>query len=281
MKQSRHLASFFLKSNIFIAMCSIAMVLTGRLLLSHAQLHFPHALVVAVGCATFIIYNLTQLLINERVARFKQPPSGLDLTQNNAIIRLLLLICSVALLTSLFFLRWQVITVLAFLGVLSLLYNIPDQYLHRGYQSIRSIPLLKIFVIAFVWASIGSWLPYYCASGQWQQGLWLFWAQFCFIMAITLPFDIRDYRQDESSRLLTIPGIIGIRNTRWLAICFLLLHLVIMLMFFGHTLVPTLLLVAASGPLLVYAHCDRPYWYFTGLLDGLILLQYLLLLVLV
>ncbi|MBW3544558.1 MAG: UbiA family prenyltransferase [Bacteroidetes bacterium] len=220
-------------------------------------------------------------MINARSALQNPAASASWYQQHKTSIKLLLLLCSVAFLISVFFIRWQAVAVLAFLGVLSLLYNIPDQYLHKHHQSIRSVPLLKIFVIAFVWASIGSWLPYHWSGGHWQAALWLFVAQFCFIMAITLPFDIRDYQQDEDSRLLTIPGIIGIRNTRWLAVCFLLLHLVIMLMFFGHTLVATLLFVAASAPLLVYAHCNRPYWYFTGLLDGLILLQYLLLLILV
>ena len=45
----------------------------------------------------------------------------------------------------------------------------------------------------------------------------IFITQFIFILAITLPFDIRDYYRDLAHPLWTIPGLIGIDRTKKLA----------------------------------------------------------------
>ncbi len=277
MKYFKRTVEFLIRSNLFIGLCAVAMVLTGRLLLPIGYLPFPVALLVAVGCATCLIYNLTQFIIDTQAAKRGVTGTSSWYNQHRRPLQRLLLICLGAFIASLFFMRWSAIFVLAFLGILSLLYNIPDHFIHRYYKSLRTIPLIKIFVIAFVWATIGSWLPFYWTSAAWQAVGALFASQFCFIMAITLPFDIRDHKQDKASRLLTIPGVIGIEKTRWLSLFFLLLHLLIMLVWFSHTAVATILLTVITAPLLFLSSAQKPYWYFTGLIDGLIIVQYLFL----
>ena len=85
-------------------------------------------------------------------------------------------------------------------------------------SNLRDLPHVKIYLIAIVWASTSVILP------SINQGIdianinyILFLANFLFIIAITIPFDIRDKELDEK-RKLTIPQILGIRNAKIVAI---------------------------------------------------------------
>jgi 4-hydroxybenzoate polyprenyltransferase len=64
---------------------------------------------------------------------------------------------------------------------------------------------------------------------EWDALCWkdvgLFLLQFIFILVITLPFDINDCRIDQLTGVKTIPGWLGIRNTKTLALCLSVVYL--------------------------------------------------------
>jgi len=83
-----------------------------------------------------------------------------------------------------------------------------------SYKSLRHVPFLKIFLIAFCWTLATVTLP---AIAQGHTLLvpstwWLTIERFIFIFAITLPFDVRDIQEDEGSKLQTLPMLVGVRN---------------------------------------------------------------------
>ncbi|AHM61030.1 hypothetical protein D770_13880 [Flammeovirgaceae bacterium 311] len=273
--------SFLIRSNGFIALCAMAFVVTGYLIYGYTTLNAQLLAVVAiVGSATFLIYNLSIFLIELRTKRTTASTRVQWFKRWNYVMYPLLVSALLILLVSFFFVPFRILVFFAHLGIVSLLYNVPDQYLHQHYRSIRSIPLIKVFLIAYVWAAIGSWLPALMLPVDLAVAARLFTAQLLFITAITLPFDIRDYWKDEQRDLLTIPGLIGISNTRWLSIALMVLHIVLIGLWFTATVGAALLLGAFTVLLLLKAHDKRPYWYYTGLIDGLIILQCLLLLLL-
>ncbi len=259
----------------------MAFVLTGYCLLGNTSGNsILPAVMAIVGSATFLIYNLSIFLIELRTARTNATTRVQWFKRWNYIMYPLLVIALLVLLVSFCFVPFSVLIFFAHLGIVSLLYNVPDKYIYEHYRSIRSIPLIKVFLIAYVWAAIGSWLPALMLQLPFADAVQLFIAQMLFITAITLPFDIRDYWRDEQRELLTIPVLIGIRQTRWLSIALVVLHTVLMELWFTVTVAATVLLCAITVLLLYKAHYKRPYWYYTGLVDGLILLQCLLLLLL-
>jgi 4-hydroxybenzoate polyprenyltransferase len=84
---------------------------------------------------------------------------------------------------------------------------------------------LKIFVIAFVWATVTVILP--VLSGDTEaftsiNFLIEFVQRLVFVVALTLPFDIRDIRFD-THQLGTIPQMIGIKQSRILGVVMLTL----------------------------------------------------------
>lgn len=165
-------------------------------------------------------------------------------------------------------------------AIFSLLYVIP---IFPGKKRLRDYSFIKIFTIAFVWAWITSFIPEYIAQGKFDvHQLLSFSERFLFFMAITIPFDIRDFEVDIYLGVKTIPSLLGIKKSKLLALCCLLFHLCIVLClsnagYFQSTiLAPYLILFIVTGTLIYNSNQGWSDYYFSGLLDGMMILQWLL-----
>lgn len=113
------------------------------------------------------------------------------------------------------------------LGLLTLFYAVP---LSPGKNNLRTLPSIKIFVIAAVWAGTTVYLPAAHNDLDLANGhLWgLVVARFFLILALILPFEIRDVSYDAIG-LNTLPQIMGTKRTKFfgyvLLCCFMGLHL--------------------------------------------------------
>lgn len=99
----------------------------------------------------------------------------------------------------------------AALGIITLTYGLP---LHRRFENLRQIYGLKIVIIALVWSGGTVLLPLLHANFDLFSGpefTATFIQRFLIVIALTIPFDIRDRLADPDS-LGTIPMIIGNRN---------------------------------------------------------------------
>jgi 4-hydroxybenzoate polyprenyltransferase len=103
-----------------------------------------------------------------------------------------------------------------------------------------------------------------------------------FIFAITIPFDIRDLALDQGAKVDTLPGIWGIKSAKKIALTALLLMLFFVIYnavqgtyTMGNTLA-LLLSVAISAVLILGSNPQRHDYYYTGLLDGTMIMQALL-----
>ncbi len=163
---------------------------------------------------------------------------------------------------------------LSHLALITLLYNIPRSANFYGLP-LRGIPMLKIFLIAYVWASLGSIFP----ALQNAENIFrppvtrLFMADFSFIMAITLPFDIRDYYSNHLDEPRTLAHLLGLRHTATAALLLLTIFALLIWplldapVFFIPFLIIVLLLIFYSTP-----HKNK--YYYTVLLDGTMILYY-------
>ena len=76
------------------------------------------------------------------------------------------------------------------------------------------VPSLKIFIIAAVWAGVSVYLPVIYKNNVWSIDASLLTAQqFMLVLALIIPFEIRDLRYD-STNLGTLPQVIGIKKTK-------------------------------------------------------------------
>jgi len=120
---------------------------------------------------------------------------------------------------------------IAFLGIVTFFYAIPFLPKHLfvdNQQNLRSVSGLKVYVIAFVWSGVTVFIPLINNYIPIDTDVILTGIQrFVFIIALMLPFEIRDLQYDNL-KLGTIPQRIGIKNTKvmglLLLICFLALE---------------------------------------------------------
>ncbi|MFD0964769.1 hypothetical protein [Pseudofulvibacter geojedonensis] len=108
-------------------------------------------------------------------------------------------------------------------------------------KTLRSISGLKIFIIAICWVLIIVGIPIVEAEVIMTADIYIKSLQiFFFVIAITLPFEIRDMDTDPSF-LATIPQKIGVKNTKLLGLILLISFL--LLEFFKDELLEQNLLV--------------------------------------
>jgi hypothetical protein len=100
-------------------------------------------------------------------------------------------------------------------------YAIPLFKIGKLEVSFRNFPMIKIFSIAIAWAGISVFFPLYEANYQFTSAVYLeFLQRILILLAITIPFDIRDIAADAKS-LKTLPQILGVNFSKVLGILLL------------------------------------------------------------
>lgn len=136
----------------------------------------------------------------------------LEITPHINLIRAFSILCLAALIYFGRLLPLNVIFMASGFGGLTLLYALP---LYKG-KNLRSIPGVKIFIIGLVWMGMTVLVPLEYHNLRFgPKVLYQCLEMFLFVIALTLPFEIRDLKYD-APQLSTIPQKIGIKNTKWL-----------------------------------------------------------------
>ncbi|TVZ53153.1 hypothetical protein [Dokdonia sp. Hel_I_53] len=135
----------------------------------------------------------------------------------------------VGLIISVFWINLEVILVCIFLGLLTLFYAIP---LFFKDKNLRSISGIKIFIIAFVWAGVTVILPILQNELNITQEIWWIVLQrFFYVLAVMIPFEIRDLKYDHSA-LKTLPQQFGVLRTKLVGYTIVIFFFAISLMLY-------------------------------------------------
>jgi 4-hydroxybenzoate polyprenyltransferase len=147
---------------------------------------------------------------------------------------------------------------------------------------LRDLNWIKIFLIAIVWAYVTVILPILeVRAVQWADLLILL-ERMVFIFMITLPFDIRDLKVDDFNNVKTIPAVYGIPKTMQLVLFSFLFSMLLVII--NYAIIPSkplyfalfgLSLSLTSTYIFIRISIDKTDdYYFTGLLDGTMWLQF-------
>jgi hypothetical protein len=151
-------------------------------------------------------------------------------------------------------------------GAVAVLYPIPFLLRKRG-GGLRSLPGLKLFLIASVWSYISAVLP----------ALWhgtetsltpLFLERFFWTAALTIPFDVRDMEVDANS-LRTLPHLLGPRNSVWVANALLWFSFFLQVTFFEFPFAPVFGLYLFFSVIIIVANPKLGDYYYSFLIEGL------------
>lgn len=267
-------------SNTFIALCAMAQGAFTYLLLGVAVNYF---IILFLGCSTFCLYNLSLAL--SKPTDYKSSPYIRIrwFFAHEKLIALLSLISFFALIYLSFQLSIKTVLFLALLALIALSYNIPVLKINKKRFGLRRIPGAKLFLIAAIWALSCVLIPILELKNQGvlisrYDTILLFSKRFLFLLAITLPFDIRDFEEDQKFNLKTIPVLIG-KNASLYTCIVLLATYSVLLFFFSPTIGTHVITLAAVVLITVILILNEKFkkneYYYFLFLDGTLILQFL------
>lgn len=267
-----------IQSNIYISLGAVALTVAAQIQLGmHPQWH-PYLFIIFF--ATLFEYNLHRLITVLTNKEALNSEKHRWVSENLTTFYLLVFISvagfgAVTLITN-----KEVLITFAPIALITLLYSVPVSRNKRHLFRLREIPYLKIVVIAAIWSASTILLPVVQSAKVFNQThVSLILAErFLFILAITIPFDIRDLEADQQQKLKTIPMLLGEKKSLLLSCILLLIFLLIVTFHYAPekewTIMISMYLSGITSCLfLTMNYFRRMPLYHYGILDGTLLLQ--------
>ena len=166
-----------------------------------------HPYLFIIFFATLFVYNIHRLVTIITNKEALNSDKHKWVRENLKGFYLLIFTSIVGFICIVFLAQKEVLIALAPIAVLTLFYSIPLFRMEKNFFRLREIPYLKIFLIAFVWSYATILFPIIQLNYKFNSThiIAMFVERFFFIIAITIPFDIRDLEADKQSGLKTIP----------------------------------------------------------------------------
>jgi hypothetical protein len=148
-------------------------------------------------------------------------------------------------------------------ALMTFFYVVPIVKIGKLEFSFRNFPFIKIFSIAIAWAGISVFFPLYEMKYIFDTKVYLeFFQRILFVIAITIPFDIRDVKVD-SKLLKTLPQVFGIAGAKIIGVS--LLFIFVLLDFFKNNallgLMVTLLIALVTLLFLLFSSPSKSRYY--------------------
>lgn len=286
----RSVLNWILYSNLLIALGAVAFTARGFYLLDSAE-QFDIEIPIFAGLSTLCIYLMIRYAAVDRIKAYPKDARWTFFLKNIDFFRTVMFISGAIVLSLFGQLPDLVKKALLIPGIISVLYGLPIKFRKKKIR-LRDIGIIKIFLIAFVWAFIGTVLPasfvgnYPADPHLMQRAGILFLADVCFILAITLPFDIKDMAIDQQNQVRTIPVIIGREMTINLAMLLLFIAGVMYSLFYRvwfpsdiDFTIPMVTAMVISGMTVYLSTKTKNDVVYFGLLDGMLIVQWLLVII--
>ena len=240
---------------------------------SATRLGNPHRFGIGLiaFCATLFTYNI-QRILRLREIKMQSTDRHRWLLENVLLIKVL---AAIGLLGSILIyflvLGWAIdFWLLAISATIGILYALK---VFSKFDGLRDIPYIKIYLIALQWTLVAVYWPYLRLEEGIMDFPWsLFSSVFFFILAATVPFDIRDIVYDDQKKR-TIPQIFGVKGAKGIALLFMTISSVSLVIFSPNVLHFWLFYVCyfVLGLLIINSQIRRREMYFSGLIDGWII----------
>ena len=275
MKFLSKIVDFILYTNIWIGIGALLLYLQSIALLNGK--YQPTNIAYLVSFSTVWLYSLHRAVGLRKVEDMEANSRFYKIHRLKIPIYIIGFFC---LITSLYFIvqiDLRFLIAMAFPAFVSMMYVLP---VFSGKRRLRDLSIIKIFLVALTWSWLTVLIPWYESSSGWEwKVLFTFAERFCFIFAITLPFDIRDLKTDAISNVKTIPALIGIENSQRLSYILLAVSGIFLGLQYTNNMIPpnylkvVLLFYLLTGLLIFAIQRKQHDYYYTGLLDGTMLLM--------
>lgn len=281
MKPLKQLYYFLIYTNLLIAGAAVAQCALTYLFFDAP---FDYYMMATEGGATLLLYNFSMLLSKPRDPEKSLYKRTRWIFRNEWLLWLNSGLALVVMLYAAYHIHLYSLFFLMGIGGMSIIYSLPILPYKGKWVGLRQLPGVKIFHIAWVWTLSSVCLP---AFELYLDGVtidmhilaWLFILKFIFLLICTLPFDIRDIRQDSYYHLKTIPNIIGAAKAISLCYALLAVHSAIIVLSdiqleVRMGVLTTNLLIALILKQVVFRNANR--YHYTFLLDFALIAQFLI-----
>ena len=259
----KKLSEFIVFSNLWIALCASGLT-ANTYFIFDITINFKVLLLVFLS--TFSVYNL-QRIVKHYFQKKNHNPRHSWIYKHNLLISISSAFTSV-LSIIIFFNLFDFVDFLLLLPF-SLISTFYAFTIFPKQRALRDLPFIKIFLIAITWAVCSVFLPFIDVEVTlFYKQIALFTFNFLFIIAITIPFDIRDLKLD-SEQTKTIPQVFGINKSITASLSLLIACAFIAFFIQETILVPPLIICFI---LIMQSKKEMPELFYSGILDGTILL---------
>ena len=273
------LVNFYIYSSIHIGIATMALIY---------QTAFLFGLEVSIYYYLFSFAATIFIYCTHRIIGFQRMPSWMEegrftiIKQYAAHIKLYAAIGLVASGVLLFFLPTRVMFFLILPSFFSITYVLP---VFKNKYRLRDFNYVKIFLIAIVWAYITAFIPMFFGSEQMDIATktMIVIERMLFVFAITIPFDIRDHEIDKQTKVNTLVHSLGIDGAKKLSIIAIFLVLLINFTLRNNGVLSDEHYFVLFGFyialifVIIYASKQKSDYYYSGILDGTMILSPLLL----
>ena len=208
---------FLIESNLFIALAAALITFETQILLFKDAVFHPYLFIIFF--ATFFDYNLHRLYTLHFSPEALKGERHAWLLKNTKLFYWLMGISCIGFFISISQAKSEIIITLLPFAALTIFYSIPFLRYKGRLIRLRDLPYLKVFLIALNWTLITVLLPLiqYGQSYNHPELMAIILERFFFVLALCIPFDIRDIAIDRRAGLKTIPTRIGATNSFRLA----------------------------------------------------------------
>jgi 4-hydroxybenzoate polyprenyltransferase len=279
----KKIIDFYLYGSIHISLGAALMsVMSLRLLDYGIGKQLPYLFSIYFATQTF--YSIHRIYDVESIRKLSESSKYKVITGLQRSIYISLLISAFFTGFSILFIPFEIIVVLLLGALFTAWYSQPVALISR--KKLREFPHIKIFIIALIWGLVTAAIPAYLAGREPTVILLMFLERSVFILALTLPFDVRDYLIDKRQEVKTLPAWMGKKVS--LIVAVILLVIVVNTLVLGLHLLSIYswrsmaLLISTnilSSLFVAFSNKVNSDYYYTGVLDGILIFQPLILLI--
>lgn len=272
MSSLKSIFRFYVDANIHVALSTWALTSVTGILFNIDVFETS----ICVGCATFLSYNLIRFQKIKSQSNREEVSSWF--LRQKSLLLVLSIISLIVLVVIVVKVPIEAYIVVSPFFIITTFYIFPFWKIKKKSISLRTIPSFKIFGISTAWAGICVLFPVAVVkNGLDMRSIWLFFEQLLFLVALTIPFDIRDLGFD-SNKLKTLPQLLGIKQVKVLGGILLVLSLCVhYYILFEFTNYSYLLVCILLWLFIVYSKQEQSKYYASFWVEGIPIIWYCLL----
>jgi len=260
--------NFYIYSNIHVSLAALCLTKITLMQFDISEIISP----LFVFFATVISYNAIRFINIDKIRN----ASAVWIRSYKVQLLVLNIICAIGLAITMYLIKFKAIVVLTPFVLATSLYVSPFK---MWKLNLRDVPGIKLFLIAFSWAGVTVLFPIIQNEVEIGNNIILLISErFLFIVAVAIPFDIRDIDYDNP-KLFTLPQAIGIKKSKLVAIISLILFFMLDVYRsynFENTILVIFLVTIISSIMITFSNKDQSNYYSSFWMEGIPIIWFLL-----